>query len=670
MNDTMNPEGLVPSYLVFGIMPRLMDQNTKLPIQAERMKAVEVARAEMETITSEIRLRKALKSNIPAATNQNYDIGQKVLVYRERDNPPWQGPYNVTKIENKQIFIDRNGKEVQHSVSQVKPFIIESKEGTQDTLHCNSSPLDSTLNNQIGVNLTETLHPADPRATSSQFMDAKKREIKGLMNKNTWKIVDKETIPKDANILNGRFVLTIKNANSDDEICKARYVVQGHKDREKSLLVHNSTTVRQSSTRLIMTLAATFGFRIWSQDVKQAYLQSSDNLMRQVFLRPSKEFELPPGKLLKLQKPLYGLADSGDYWYNTMSKHIKDDIGMKSTTGDMSFFYKHIGNNLVGLTGTYVDDSLLAGNLEFEKLTKTTMDKFESRDREMDNTKFAGVNITTTDEGFDLDQNDYIARITLLSIDCNFTDFRSKRAQLSWITHTRPEICCAVNMASQVTEKSFSVQKINDLNKVIKHLKSYPSQALKYYKLDKDTLKLKVYADSSFANNDDFTSQLGYIVLLTDKTDRCNIIHYSSHKSRRVTRSVLGGEVYAFADAFDFAFTLKHDLQVMLRQAVPLTILTDSKSLFDVITKSSTISERRLMIDITAVRNAYNAQELSDVGFVRTKYNPADAFTKLGFCESLDTIIKTGMCSLPIEQWVIRGNETMLHTQSSEEGGV
>jgi hypothetical protein len=104
-------------------------------------------------------------------------------------------------------------------------------------------------------------------------------------------------------------------------------------------------------------------------------------------------------------------------------------------------------------------------------------------------------------------------------------------------------------------------------------------------------------------------------------------------QSRRVTRSVLGGEVYAFADAFDFAFTLKHDLQVMLRQAVPLAILTDSKCLFDVITKASSISERRLMIDITEVRNSYNAQEPSDIGFVRTKYNPADAFTKLGFCE-------------------------------------
>jgi hypothetical protein len=94
--------------------------------------------------------------------------------------------------------------------------------------------------------------------------------------------------------------------------------------------------------------------------MNHAYLQYSDNLMRQVFLRPSKEFELPPGKLLKLQKPLCGLANS---WYNTMSQHIKDDIGMQSTTGDMAFFFKHIGDNLVGLTGTYVDDSIWQGIL-------------------------------------------------------------------------------------------------------------------------------------------------------------------------------------------------------------------------------------------------------------------------------------------------------------------
>jgi hypothetical protein len=123
------------------------------------------------------------------------------------------------------------------------------------------------------------------------------------------------------------------------------------------------------------------------------------------------------------------------------------------------------------------------------------------------------------------------SKITLLSTDCTFTDSRSKRAQPSWITHTRTKYAAKFNMAAQVTEKSFTIQKINELNKVIKHLKMYPSKFLKFQKLDKARLKLKVYGDLSFANNDDFTSQLGCIILLTDKTDRINIIHYSSHKA-------------------------------------------------------------------------------------------------------------------------------------------
>ena len=83
-------------------------------------------------------------------------------------------------------------------------------------------------------------------------------------------------------------------------------------------------------------------------------------------MKPPKEFEFPSVNFLKLQKPLYGLAESGDYWYNTMSNHIRDDLETKSTTVDISLFFKTSGNDLVGLTVTYVDDSLSAGTPEFE----------------------------------------------------------------------------------------------------------------------------------------------------------------------------------------------------------------------------------------------------------------------------------------------------------------
>jgi hypothetical protein len=78
MNDTMNYDGLVPSLLVFGIMPRYPGIRTELPAQAERMRALDVARTEMETITCELRLRKALTSSFPPASSQRYEIGEKI----------------------------------------------------------------------------------------------------------------------------------------------------------------------------------------------------------------------------------------------------------------------------------------------------------------------------------------------------------------------------------------------------------------------------------------------------------------------------------------------------------------------------------------------------------------------------------------------------------------
>jgi hypothetical protein len=87
--------------------------------------------------------------------------------------------------------------------------------------------------NALRVGLTECLHPSDPRGLSEKFVPAKKLETKVLIDKGTWRIVKKQDLPKDANILHGRFVLTIKNVGTESETYKARYVVQGHRDKER-----------------------------------------------------------------------------------------------------------------------------------------------------------------------------------------------------------------------------------------------------------------------------------------------------------------------------------------------------------------------------------------------------------------------------------------------------
>lgn len=121
-----------------------------------------------------------------------------------------------------------------------------------------------------------------------------------------------------------------------------------------------------------------------------------------------------------------------------------------------------------------------------------------------------------------------------------------------------------------------------------------------------------------------------------------------------MSRSVMGAEVLAFADGFDYAYLLRHDLQSVIGHSLPLAILTDSESLFKTIVKSTTTTEKRLMIDIREAREAYGKQEISDVGWIRSEDNPADGLTKPAPCAALERLMDMGSLDTPVQQWVVR----------------
>jgi len=56
----------------------------------------------------------------------------------------------------------------------------------------------------------------------------------------------------------------------------------------------------------------------------------------------------------------------------------------------------------------------------------------------------------------------------------------------------------------------------------------------------------------------------------------------------------MGGELYAFTDAFDAAYTLLLDVQKALGRKVTLNMFTDSKQVFDIVTRGKRPTERRL----------------------------------------------------------------------------
>lgn len=121
MNDSIGSEGLVPSLLVFGYVPRMPFINSKLPGQIDRiMRAVQAACREMATITVELRIRKSLCSKTPPAAGYVLAAEDFVRVSHESDRK-LLGPYRVKKLDGKQIFINRNGTQVQHNIAQVVP---------------------------------------------------------------------------------------------------------------------------------------------------------------------------------------------------------------------------------------------------------------------------------------------------------------------------------------------------------------------------------------------------------------------------------------------------------------------------------------------------------------------------------------------------------------------
>jgi hypothetical protein len=175
-------------------------------------------------------------------------------------------------------------------------------------------------------------------------------------------------------------------------------------------------------------------------------------------------------------------------------------------------------------------------------------------------------------------------------------------------------------------------------------------------KLNRESIQLLVFTDASFANNKDLSSQIGYILVLADGTN-ANILHWSSTKCKRVTRSVLASELYAMAHGFDIGASVKSTIDKMLGIDLPLVLCTDSKSLYECLVKLGTTQEKRLMIDIMCLRQAYERREIAEVKWIKGESNPADAMTKSNSKSSnaLKQLIDTNTLQLEVEEWVERG---------------
>lgn len=103
------------------------------------------------------------------------------------------------------------------------------------------------------------------------------------------------------------------------------------------------------------------------------------------------------------------------------------------------------------------------------------------------------------------------------------------------------------------------------------------------------------------------------------------------------------------------AFAILQDLKKMVGHPIPLTMLTDSDSLFKIIVKSTETIEKRMIVDVRAAREAYVTGAISHVRWIRTHHNIVDGVTKMENSSVLEDFLDKGTVSLNIGQWVMYG---------------
>ena len=147
-------------------------------------------------------------------------------------------------------------------------------------------------------------------------------------------------------------------------------------------------------------------------------------------------------------------------------------------------------------------------------------------------------------------------------------------------------------------------------NKVLKYVKNNPT-LIKFKCLDLKSLRLLVHCDASFNNLPSGGSQGAFIILLVDSEHSIAPISWSSTKIRRIARSTVTAETLALLNGCDAAFYYSKLLSEILGlDDIAIEASTDNKSLLENIHSSKATVEKKLIVDVSSLREMANKGEV------------------------------------------------------------
>ena len=487
-----------------------------------------------------------------------------------------------------------------------------------------------------------TNEPEEVMVTENiSFEQAKGVELENWQKNNVYEEIDFH----GQNCISTRWICTLKET-TDGIIPKARLVVRGFEEMDKEGIPTDSPTCGKDSLRVILSIFAQNKWLPHSMDIKTAFLQGLE-IQRDIFIKPPNEAK-SSGKIWKLKKCVYGLSDASLHWYNMVKYVMKSCHAHISTVDPAVFYWLNSDGKVKGILACHVDDFIWGGTTEFEStVIKHIKEKLNIGKEDSETFKFLGIGLCSDQDNITLDQKAYIGCLQPIQInkdraskkDENLNseemhELRSKIGQLSWIAYqSRPDIIfdtCV--LAADI--KNAKVQHLIDINKLVKRVKS-ENISLKFENLQTSEYKLVIFSDSSFGNLNNGGSQGAFVIFLLGQNGQCCPLSWNSKRIRRVVRSTLAAETLAMADALDegvFICILFSELMYgkIDPKLLPLICVTDSKSLFEAIKSTKSVTEKRLRMEISGIKELKATNQVKDFIWTNSGTQLADSLTKKG----------------------------------------
>lgn len=286
----------------------------------------------------------------------------------------------------------------------IEPLALRRSKRLQEKRCTNSSMV---AINSLDLEEPKSYEEALSGPHSELWQKAISDEYDSLLQNGTWKDVD---MPHGKKLLKCKWVFKIKlDQNGNVSKHKARLVAKGYCQQKG--IDYNETfspVIRYESLRLLISLAAKMNLQVEQMDAITAFLQG--DLDEDIYIEAPKGYQVPNGKVLKLQKSLYGLKQSPRMWNKKLTDEFKK-IGLVQSKYDPCIYHQYKEGKIM-LVALYVDDILFFSN--DPTMMREVKDKLKSTFLMKDlgeASLFLGIHLEKDENGFYINQERYIKNL-------------------------------------------------------------------------------------------------------------------------------------------------------------------------------------------------------------------------------------------------------------------